>query len=118
MSPSNRYQLEDLLWAEDAPPEIPKKARCELARALDLSELTQHHDRFMRLLDRFWIAAESDLSFQELEGLLLNGRRPVTLRDRIARHVFRNPGDWSTEDLSRRRPSASSTVISVPLGSS
>ncbi|WP_314223550.1 AbiJ-related protein [Streptomyces zaehneri] len=97
--PPIRYQLEDLLWAEDAPPEIPKKARRELARALDLSELTQHHDRFTRLLDRFWIAAESDLSFQELEGLLLKGTRPVTLRDRIERHVFRNPGDWSTEDL-------------------
>ncbi|MFM9700685.1 AbiJ-related protein [Streptomyces europaeiscabiei] len=99
VSPSIRYQLEDLLWAEDAPPEIPKKARRELARALGLSELTHHHDRFMRLLDRFWIAAESDLSFQELEGLLLKGTRPVTLRDRIERHVFRNPGDWSTEDL-------------------
>ncbi|GHD76246.1 hypothetical protein GCM10010317_092300 [Streptomyces mirabilis] len=63
VSSSHRYQPEDLLWAEDAPPEIPKKARRELARALNLSELTQHHDRFMRLLDRFWIAAESDLSF-------------------------------------------------------
>jgi very-short-patch-repair endonuclease len=94
-----RFQLEDLLWAEDAPPEIPMKARRELSRALDLLELAQHHDRFLRLLDRFWIAEESDLSFEDLEGLLLNGMRPVTLRDRIQRHVFRNPGDWSTEDL-------------------
>ncbi|MFF1657752.1 hypothetical protein [Streptomyces sp. NPDC058255] len=31
--------------------------------------------------------------------MLVNGTRPVTLRDRIERHVFRNPGDWSTEDL-------------------
>ncbi|MEU9631598.1 hypothetical protein AB0D89_33065 [Streptomyces luteogriseus] len=99
VSPSRRYQLEDLLWAEDAPPEIPKKARRELARALDLSELAQHHDRFLRLLDRFWIAEDSGFSFKELEGLLVNGTRPVTLRDRIERHVFRNPGDWSTEDL-------------------
>ncbi|MBG7696593.1 hypothetical protein HCJ76_00345 [Streptomyces sp. MC1] len=76
-----------------------KKARRELARALDLSELVQHHDRFLRLLDRFWIAEDSGLSFEELEGLLVNGMRPVTLRDRIERHVFRNPGDWSTEDL-------------------
>ncbi|KOG29641.1 hypothetical protein [Streptomyces resistomycificus] len=36
VSPSRRYRLEDLLWEEDAPPEIPKKARRELARALDL----------------------------------------------------------------------------------
>ncbi|MFF1629757.1 hypothetical protein ACFVXV_30935, partial [Streptomyces sp. NPDC058272] len=72
VSPSRRYRLEDLLWEEDAPPEISKKARRELARALDLSELAQHHDRFMRLLERFWIAEDSGLSFAELEGLLLN----------------------------------------------
>lgn len=95
VSPSIRYQLEDLLWEEDAPPEIPKKARRELARALHLTELVQHHDRFMRLLDRFWITEDSGPSLDDL----LNGRRPVTLRDHIERHVFRNPGDWSAEDL-------------------
>lgn len=96
LSPSLRFRLEDALWEEDAPPEIPKKARRELARALDLSELAQHHDRFLQLLDRFWITEEWGLS---LDDLLLNGMRPVTLRDRIERHVFRNPGDWSAEDL-------------------
>ncbi|MGW2707324.1 hypothetical protein [Streptomyces sp. NPDC001340] len=95
VSPSIRYQLEDLLWEEDAPPEIPKKARRELARALDLTELVQHHDRFVRLLDRFWITEESGPSLDDL----LNGRRPVTLRDHIERYVFRNQGDWSAEDL-------------------
>ncbi|MFJ9871192.1 hypothetical protein [Streptomyces sp. NPDC101165] len=99
VSPSRRYQLEDLLWEEDAPPEIPKKARRELARALDLSELAQHHDSFLRLLERFWIAEDPGFSFEEVEDLLLNGMRPVTLKDLIERHVFRNPGDWSTEDL-------------------
>ncbi|WP_330317945.1 hypothetical protein [Streptomyces platensis] len=95
VSPSIRYQLEDLLWEEDAPPEMPKKARRELARALDLPELTQHRDRFLRLLDRFWITEEQGPSLDHL----LNGMRPVTLRDRIERHVFRSPGDWSAEDL-------------------
>ncbi|MFD3442527.1 hypothetical protein ACFWU3_34105 [Streptomyces sp. NPDC058685] len=95
VNPTIRHQLEDLLWAEDTPPEIPKKARRELARALDLSELAQHHDRFLHLLDRFWITEEQNLSFDQL----LNGMRPVTLTDLIKRHVFRNPGDWSTEDL-------------------
>lgn len=99
LSPSIRYQLEDLLWEEDTPPEIPKKARRELARALDLSELAQHHDRFLQLLDRFFITEEQGLSLDSLDDLLLNGMRPVTLRDRIERHVFRNPGDWSAEDL-------------------
>lgn len=99
VSASRRYQLEDLLWEEYTPPEIPKKARRDLARALNLSELAQHHDRFIRLLERFWIAEDSGLSFAELEGLLWNGTRPVTLRDRIEQYVFRNPGDWSSEDL-------------------
>ncbi|MGW1530357.1 AbiJ-related protein [Streptomyces sp. NPDC002159] len=99
VSPSRRYQLEDLLWEEDAPGEISRKIRRELARALDLSDLVQHHDGFLGLLERFWIAEESGLPFEELEAFLLNGMRLVTKRDLIERHVFRNPGDWSTEDL-------------------
>lgn len=55
VSPSIRYKLEDLLWAESAPPETSKKARRELARALNLSELAQHQtdartDLYQRLL--------------------------------------------------------------------
>ncbi|MFE5108294.1 hypothetical protein [Streptomyces sp. NPDC056663] len=95
VGPSIRYRLEDLLWEEDIPPEIPKKARRELARALDLTELAQHHDRFLQLLDRLWITEEPGISLDHL----LNGMRQVTLTDRIKRHVFRNPGDWSAEDL-------------------
>ncbi|MEU9471326.1 hypothetical protein AB0D78_32820 [Streptomyces avermitilis] len=99
--PPLRHQLEDLLWEEDAPPDIPKKVRRELARALFLSELTQNHDRFLHLLDRLWVLEGPDLSFSELSALLLNGTRPVTLRDLIEKHVFRNrdEGDWSTEQL-------------------
>ncbi|MFJ8158756.1 hypothetical protein [Streptomyces sp. NPDC094468] len=99
--PPLRHQLEDLLWEEDAPPGIPKKARRELARALSLSELTQNHDRFLHLLDRLWVIEGPDLSFSELSALLLHGTRPATLRDLIEKHVFRNrdEGDWSTEQL-------------------
>ncbi|MFJ3439360.1 hypothetical protein ACIPMU_38300 [Streptomyces cyaneofuscatus] len=102
--PPLRHQLEDLLWGEGAPPGIPKKARRELARALSLWELTQNHDRFLHLLDRLWVIEGPDLSFSELSELLLNGTRPVTLRDLIEKHVFRNrdEGDWSTEQLFER----------------
>ncbi|MFF4829716.1 hypothetical protein ACFY20_44015 [Streptomyces sp. NPDC001312] len=85
--PPLRHQLEDLLWEEGAPPGIPKKARRELARALYLPELTQHHDRFLHLLDRLWVIEGPDLSFDEFSALLLNGTRPVTLKDLIERHV-------------------------------
>ncbi|MEV6029238.1 hypothetical protein [Streptomyces sp. NPDC052036] len=97
--PPLRHQLEDLLWEESAPPGIPKKARREVARALYLPELTQHHDRFLHLLDDLWAIEGPDLSFDELSALLLNGTRPVTLKDLIKRHVLRNKGDWSTERL-------------------
>lgn len=97
--PPLRHQLEDLLWEEGAPPYIPKKARRDLTRALYLPELTQHHDRFLHLLDRLWVIEGPDLSFDEFSALLLNGTRPVTLKDLIERHVFRNEEDWSTERL-------------------
>ncbi|MFI1727548.1 hypothetical protein [Streptomyces sp. NPDC020489] len=99
--PPLRHQLEDLLWAQSTPPGIPKKARRELARALSLPELTQNHDRFLDLLDRLWVIEGPDLSFSELSALLVNGTRPVTLKDLIEKHVFRNrdDGDWSTEQL-------------------
>ncbi|MEU8645052.1 hypothetical protein AB0C91_24370 [Streptomyces sp. NPDC048674] len=95
LSPSIRFRLEDQLWAMDEPPEIPKKVRRELARALQLTELAQQHAPFMQLLDQLWLAEETGLYFSSL----LNGMRPVTLRDEIERHVFRNPGDWTAEEL-------------------
>ncbi|MEV7427756.1 hypothetical protein [Streptomyces sp. NPDC091212] len=97
--PPLRHQLEDVLWEEGSPPGIPKRTRRELARALDLPELTEHHDRFLQLLDRLWVIQGPDLSLDEASAFLLNGIRPVSLKDRIERHVFRNKGDWSTEDL-------------------
>ncbi|WP_030593772.1 hypothetical protein [Streptomyces globisporus] len=95
VNPSVRFAIEDVLWEQGDPPEIPKRARRELARSLDLSELAQHQDRFLRLLDRFFMPEESSTALDDL----LNGRRADSLRDRIKRHVFRNPGDWSAEDL-------------------
>ncbi|MFE7076461.1 hypothetical protein ACFU96_40880 [Streptomyces sp. NPDC057620] len=99
VDPQIRVQIEDLLWEEDAPPEIPKKARRELARTLELSDLAQHHDPFLRLLDRYWMTEGGGFSLGDLNALLGNGVRPISLRDEIKRHVFRNPGDWSTEAL-------------------
>ncbi|MFE5664988.1 hypothetical protein ACFQ7W_13785 [Streptomyces niveus] len=49
----------------------------------------------MRLLGRFWITGGLEPSL----GDLLNGMRRVTLGDLVERHVFRNPGDWSAEEL-------------------
>jgi hypothetical protein len=89
-----RNRIQDLLWADPLPPEISKRVRRELARNLDLADLVHNAARFTALLDRFWVL-DDDL----LSGWLLTPST-TSLRARIERHVFRNPGDWSTEDRS------------------
>lgn len=91
---TTRNRIEDLLWAETSPPEIPMRIRRELARALDLTDLAHNEDRFMKLLDRLWVLGDEHF----LPGWIFSAPSP-NLRDRVKRHVFRNPGDWSTEDL-------------------
>jgi hypothetical protein len=89
MDTALRVTLEDVVWAAQCPVEILKKTRRDIARALDLEDLTFAPERFMSLLDRLWV----------LGGLLdLLMDESSTLRGQIRRHVLRNPGDWSTED--------------------
>ncbi|WSM44804.1 hypothetical protein OIE78_35140 (plasmid) [Streptomyces cellulosae] len=94
---ATRNRIEDVLWAESSPPEIPKRIRRELARALDIADLVRHEDRFMKLLDHFWVLDHEE----SVVDWLLPNPRP-SLRDQIMRHVFRNPEDWSAEDLLER----------------
>ncbi|MFD5342552.1 hypothetical protein ACFWJY_01980, partial [Streptomyces anulatus] len=89
---ATRNQLQDALWAEASPPEIPMRTRREIARALDPTVLVQHTARFMKMLDRFWVI--DDDPFSEL----LSPGQGRGLRSRIERHFIRNP-DWSTEEL-------------------
>jgi hypothetical protein len=89
--PSTRYAIEDVLWAGRAAPEIPRRTRRELARDLDLDVLTRKADRFTALLDSLWVLDDGTIDF--LTGAWAG------LRERIERHVLRNPGDWSAEDL-------------------
>ncbi|MFP8959029.1 hypothetical protein ACLIYP_00365 [Streptomyces nanhaiensis] len=92
VDPAARNTIQDALWAAQNTPQIPKKTRREIARALDLADLARHPGRFMALLDRLWV-----LDDDPLLGLLTS--TPTGLRARIDRHVLRNPGDWSTEEL-------------------
>lgn len=89
--PAARYAIEDILWAGRSGPEIPKRTRREIARDLDLDVLTRKADRFTALLDSLWVLDDDPLGFlaHDLAGL----------RGKIEQHVFRNPGDWSAEDL-------------------
>lgn len=89
--PAARFAIEDVLWAGRSGPGIPKRTRREIARDLDLDALTRKADRFTALLDSLWVLDDGPLSFltHDLAGL----------RGQIEQHVFRNPGDWSAEDL-------------------
>ncbi|MFE9308149.1 hypothetical protein ACFYM5_10665 [Streptomyces sp. NPDC006706] len=96
LTPATRNAVEDLLWAETSPPEIPKRVRRELARALDLTDMARSEARFMALLERLWVL-DCGESFADL--LLPSADRTPSLRQHIQQHVFRNPEDWSAEDL-------------------
>ena len=85
-----RNAIQDVLWAGQGPVEVPKRTKREIARGLDPASLAVKPDRFMALLDRLWVL---DTPFDPWTP------GASSLRTRIERHVFRNPGDWSGEDL-------------------
>jgi AbiJ N-terminal domain 3 len=87
---SSRNAIQDVLWAEGSL-EMPKRTRREIARDLDLADLVHNVDRFTALLGRLWVLDDDMFSWLS--------ESTTSLRARIDRHVFRNPGDWNTEEL-------------------
>ncbi len=89
--PALRNQIQDLLWADNPVPAIPKRFRRELARALQPEDLYRDANKFDALISLLFIidAPPSDA--------FLGGR--TTLHAQIDRHIHRNPGDWSPEEL-------------------
>ncbi|MGW1643175.1 AbiJ-related protein [Streptomyces lavendulae] len=94
-SPPQRFRIEDALWAESSPPEIPARIRRELARSLDLAAMTPSESRFMAMLSQYWVLGS------ELGPVLdaFFGSQGPSIKGDIEQHVFRNPGDWTAEDL-------------------
>lgn len=92
-SASVRNSIQDLLWRRSPAPEIPKRVRREIARALAGEELFQDPARFDALLDDLWVL---DRDGDPFAGLF--GGHDTSLRAQIERHVHRNP-DWSVEEL-------------------
>jgi len=89
---ATRNTIEDILWAGQGALEIPRRTRRDIARALDLDDVTVKPDRFMSLLGRLWVLGGDDL-------LAFWTESASSLRKQIDQHVLRNPGDWSAEDL-------------------
>ena len=88
---SERNKIQDLIWRESAFPEINKKARRSVARALESEPFYLRTEGFDRLLDELWILDDDPLGFF--------GTNCNSLRSKIDRHVYRNPEDWSAEEL-------------------
>ncbi len=98
--PGARYrnELQDMLWADLLTPEIDKKTRRDIARALCGEELFLDADRFDELLDRLWVLNGGNSGL--FEAVFLQQQVPDrSLRKKIEKHVHMNPEDWSTETL-------------------
>ncbi|WP_223167998.1 hypothetical protein [Nonomuraea sp. SYSU D8015] len=91
VSPATRNMIQDVLWAGHGTLEIPARTRRDIARDLDLADFLPYSSRFKALLARLWV-----LDNGPLDWLIEAG---ATLSAQIDRHVFRNPGDWTAEDL-------------------
>ncbi len=87
-----RNEIQDLLWARHACPDIPKKFRRELARALS-APLYADSGGFQKLLDWLWVLDTDPL------GMFFGDNTNRSLRAQIDQHVYRNPDDWTPEFL-------------------
>lgn len=89
--PALRNALQDLLWAAEPVPDIPKRLRREIARDLDLEPYLPGYTHFKAMLHELW-----DLSADDFGSFFGND---TSLSRQIDQHVRRNPGDWTAEEL-------------------
>lgn len=92
LRPSSRNAIQDVLWEDSGCPDIPKRLRRELARALAVEDLFAAPNKFDELLGQLWDLQEDPLAE------FLSGKK-TGLQAEITRHIHRNPGDWSVEVL-------------------
>lgn len=87
-----RNALQDVLWAAEPAPEIPKRTRRGIARGIDLDIFRPAYAQFKDMLNRIW-----DLGGDPFDGWLSG--QDNSLGGQIDRHVLRFPGDWTAEEL-------------------
>ena len=88
---SVRNEIQDALWSSIGVPEIPRRYRRDVARAIAIEDICLDAQQLDRLLDDLWVLDNDPF------GIISGADR--SLRRAIDQHVFRNPGDWSTEEL-------------------
>ena len=89
---SVRNDLQEALWNDSGAPDVPKRSRHDLARALDPSDLVVEVTHFDALLRRLFVLDDWSGGFFGNQSLAAE----------IKQHVYLNPGDWSVEHLLER----------------
>ena len=92
LNAAERNALQDALWAGRSAVDVPRRTRREIARDLDLGDITLKPDRFMALLESLWVLGTA---FDPWAG---DDPQHWSLRRRIEQWVISNR-DWSAEDL-------------------
>lgn len=92
-----QFLLQEALWWDDPrSPEISERVRRELAEAVDVNELFGSWADFIALVDGLWPLDDGPLGGIETA---LYGTAANNLRAKLFRHVAKNRGDWSTEEI-------------------
>lgn len=91
-SAKRRNAIQDMLWEDGPTLAIPRRARREIAQAMQVEDLYIDARRFDALLESLWV-------LEDEAGWFPHGNDPHSLRNEIQRHIHHNPGDWEVEDL-------------------
>jgi very-short-patch-repair endonuclease len=78
------------------------RVRRELAQGLETKHLFLDAGAFLQALEQFWTLDTDSVA-------VFLGTQPNGLRQQIERHVIRNPGDWTVEELFKRIGALEST---------
>lgn len=93
-NPIQRNQLQDLMWATENSPDIPKRQRYEIADVIGDHFYADHGERgFDRLLEDLWILEDPN------DFLTFVAPDSNSLKHQIEQHIHRNPGDWNAHKL-------------------
>ncbi len=90
------FDIQDLLWADQGFPQIPKRTRREMVRDLDISSQVHTPRHFMALLESLWLLeTEAELVAAASKGVEAKGK----VRLAIERNVLHRPVHGIAEHL-------------------
>jgi very-short-patch-repair endonuclease len=95
---ATRNRIQELLWAGQPYPPVPKRVRREVAQALVWDDLLNHYQRFRALLGALFVLNDDPFAdFIRADAFADFIHADHSLGARIDQHVQRNP-DWTVEE--------------------